>query len=178
EEHAFDALPVRGIEHEHLDQRVVPDEIRRPGVVGQDPADLCGREEDELGPFRREAPLGLALPVQVELAAIRQEPGLEPGITWPPHDRGPYEAAVRREVDPALRPHRPERKRSHQNEAAPRAATTCPASRSVRSCRASSMSCATIMRTSSANVTSGAQPSFERALDASPSRWSTSVGRM
>src|SRR5690606_35702878 len=135
-----------------------------------DPAHLCGREEDVLGLFRREEPLDLALPGQVEFAAIWQEQVLEPGITQPPHDRGPYEAAMPRDVDPALRLHRPERKRSHQNEAAPRAATTCPASRSVRSCRASSMSCATIMRTSSANVTSGAQPSFERALDASPSR--------
>src|SRR5205823_15008947 len=61
--------------------------------------------------------------------------------------------------------------------AAPRSATTWPASRSVCYWRASSMSCSTIMRTSSVHETRGFHPSCAFAFEGSPLRKSTSVAR-
>ncbi len=67
EEQTLDAVPVAGVDDVGLQNEVVADEVGGVGVVGENAADLRGREEDVLRLFGREELVDCLGVEQVEL---------------------------------------------------------------------------------------------------------------
>ena len=99
-------MPMRRVEHEHLDQRVVAYEVGGVPVVRQDAADLRGGEEDELGTLRGEEALDVLLPGQVDLGTRRKEQVVEAVLPESSHDGGADEPAVPGNPDARVTRHR------------------------------------------------------------------------
>ncbi len=129
-------------------------------AVRADTADDRGAVDDEVGPiFEQPRAHGDGI-AQVELIAARREERLRP----PAGDTLAYDAA-----EEAVPP--------RQQHAAIRPEVVHARVRSSASSAAKARSESTMRCTSSSNDVAGVQPSFSFAFDASPSSWSTSVGR-
>jgi hypothetical protein len=72
------AVPAGCIDHVRLDKKVIPDEISRIGIVGEDPPDLCSREEYNIGALSFEEGIDGVLPTEIELAAGTHEKAMVP----------------------------------------------------------------------------------------------------
>ena len=75
---------------------VVVEELRRPGIVGEDAADGGGGDEHRVGPRRGEPCLGLGLAAQIDLAAADGQ-NLAMLAVEPPHQRAADHAAMARD---------------------------------------------------------------------------------
>jgi hypothetical protein len=151
-----------------LDHQVLVDELGAQGVVGVDAADPGRRDEDEVGLFPGEKGLRGGLVQQVQFRAGAGEDVAVAGLLQAPDQRGTDHAAVAGDVNAGRLVHRAYSLRAKALK--PCCLTSSSRSAALRSSR-------TISATSSAKVIFGVQPSFSRALVASPSRVSTSVGR-
>src|SRR5439155_12949793 len=130
-------------------------------------ADLGGGEEHHLGPLPLEKLAHRALLEEVELGVGAQDQASVALRLELAHQCGAGEAAVPGDVDARVGPH----------PYSCRSVTLWPWRRARSSRSAIETSSRTISATSSAKLTFGFQPSFARALLASPSSVSTSVGR-
>ena len=149
---------MRRMDHVRRDREVVVEELRAQRVVGDDAADLGGREKHHLRPLAREPIEHRGLVAEIELASISREQ-FDILAGQPPHQRAADHAAMAGDED----------RLAFQLK---RNACHWPTSR-----LASSRSLATMSFTSCAKLVFGFQPSFCRALLASPTSRSTSVGR-
>ena len=160
EEHQLlGAVDMRRVDHIGRNRQIVVEEFGAQRVVGDDAADLGRRQKHHLrARLAANQSVDRGLIAQIDLAAGRP-------------------SAVRRFPAPAgaparSRPCRDARQRRPSCLSAQTGGLPLATSR-----RASARSLATISLTSWANDVFGFQPSFSRALLASPTRRSTSVGR-
>ena len=82
-----------------LDLQVLVDEL--PGLlpVGEDAADLGGRDDDRVGPLLREEPAGRGLVGEVQLVQLARDERRVAGLAERAMDRAADEAGVAGEVD-------------------------------------------------------------------------------
>ena len=159
EEHQLlGAVDVGGVDDVGRDREIVVEEFGAQRVVGDDAADLGRRQEDRLRAFGGKPSVHRGLIAQIDLAARRRQQ-FDVFLRQPAHQRGADHAAMAGDEDRLAF----QLKRGSCHWRSP----ACAISRSA----------ATISLTSWANGVFGFQPSFSRALLASPIRRSTSVGR-
>ena len=170
----------------HLEDHVVVHEVREGALVGDDPADLGGRQEYVFGLLGSEEGLYGVLPREVQLLVRpRDDVGiaLSPEL---PYDGASHHAPVAGDVYFAVGFHAV--MRSPIRSGMTKIYLTIPFSRYsarlVRTLAAApspatfAMSASTIRRTNSSKlVLPGFQPSLAFALVGSPRRFTTSVGR-
>ncbi len=99
EQQPLHAGGVGAVDHVGGDREVLVDEVRGPGVVGVDSADLCGREEHELGALTREEIEHPAVIREIELLARRQQQVAAAGRLEPAPDRRADHALAARDED-------------------------------------------------------------------------------
>src|SRR5262249_39925802 len=93
EEQLLDAGEVAAVHGVAGDGEVLRDELGGVRVVGMDAADLGGGHDHHVRPGRGEKPLGLFLPLEIELVAIRRN-DLTGHIREPSHDGRADHAAM------------------------------------------------------------------------------------
>ena len=142
---------MRGVDHIGGDDQIVVDEFAAQRVVGDDAADLRRRQKHRLRALFREPAEHRGLVAQIDLAA-RHGQQFDVLLRQPAHQRAADHAAMARRRRPSCL--------SAQTGFLPLATSR----------RAIARSPATISLTSSAKVVFGFQPSFLRALLASPIR--------
>ena len=149
---------MRRMDHIGRNRQIVVEEFGAQRVVGDDAADLGGGQKHHLRTLGGEPLVDRGLIAQIGLAAAR---GQQFDVL-----RAPAGAPARSQPCRDARRRRPSCL-SAQTEGLPLATSRLASARSL----------ATISLTSWANDVFGFQPSFSRALLASPTRRSTSVGR-
>jgi len=170
EEQTLDAGVAAGLDDVGLENKVVADEVGRVGAVGKDAADPGRGEEDEVGLFGGEERIDGGLVEQVELLARAGEDVAVSLAQELAVDGGADQAAMAGDVDAAVGMH---------GALLCLVAVVCVEPwRNARASRwAAFRSDSTISRTNSSKLMRRVHPSSRRALLASPTSDSTSVGR-